>query len=103
MTGKSNSDCKLCSSQTYYHEFMHFPSLVNDTLYNGPMADVIKPFQLELIARRFGAKGRYFYEAGQRLYLSSMYLGMFTSACFRRRFAKPRSALALIHVAMESS
>ena len=64
----------LAYGQTYYHELMHFGGLVNETTYDGLMQDLIKPYQLQLIADNFGTKGKWYGEAGQTLNLSTMYL-----------------------------
>lgn len=70
--------------QTYYHELMHFPGLINETYYehgSGNMGDIIKPYPLSSAAYSFGTRGKKQYEAGHMTYLSTMYLRESFSSC----------------------
>ena len=57
----------MAYGQTYYHEFMHFPGLVNDTFNKGDMQDVIYPVRLIGPANIYGTKGGLWDEEGEKL------------------------------------
>lgn len=59
--------------QTYYHELMHFPKLVNETKYTGSMPDLWQVSQLKALAADKGCKGGQFVGDDESFWASSMY------------------------------